>query len=201
MLLDCKELEHSDPGRPCFNWRTGGLAGASPIQSDALRECWAPQKEPGAHAPQPPLLRTPGNGTLSAVLTCVHLFGSRLRERQRATRAVGLPGATAVDPRNLSVSLFVMGDAPGFGSLVSSLPAFHGRVVNTNDAGAVAHTTFTTSCSEARGGGCLPAQTNNPRGGWTRAMIDFYVGGLSDGFVSALFSSCANPLPPRVPLP
>jgi hypothetical protein len=31
--------------------------------------------------------------------------------------------------------------------------------------------------------------THNPHGGWTRAMIDYYIGGLTDAFVTVLFSS------------
>ena len=80
-----------------------------------------------------------------------------------------------------------MGDAPGFISLVNTLPAFAGRVVHTNDAGGVAHTTFSGSCPPDSAA-CVTRGTVDPQGGWTRAMLDFYIGGLTDGFVSSLFS-------------
>ena len=84
--------------------------------------------------------------------------------------------------------VLVLGDAPGFLSLVRSLPELSSRVVETSGAGAVAHTTFTGSCP-SDGSLCVSAGTHNPHGGWTRAMIDYYIGGLADGFVSVLFSS------------
>ena len=109
-----------------------------------------------------------------------------------------------------------MAAQPGYISLVKHLPALTSRVVDTNDAGAVAHTTFSGSCA-TNSRLCVTAGTHNPQGGWTRAMVDYYIGGLTgasatsearppcqphpsaalltgapllpDGFVSTLFSS------------
>ena len=70
------------------------------------------------------------------------------------------------------------------------MPGLAGRVVHTNDAGGVAHTTFTGSCKPGSTA-CVRKGTVDPQGGWTRAMMDYYLGGLTDGFVSSLFSSDA----------
>lgn len=169
-LRDCTELSDAERSvaTPCFNWKRP-FQGASP-RADAARLC-------GSGGGRE--TRTPSNGTLAAVLRCAGSFAQRLESSEK-----GAGSSRGAGPR---VGLLVLGDAPALGSLASSLPAFAGRVVHTNDAGAIAHTTFTGSCSE--GGGCLRRVTHDPRGGWTRAMVDFYLGGLADGFVSALFSS------------
>ena len=126
----------------------------------------------------------PGNGTLSAAVECAHRFARGLA-LGRVQDSMDAPSARATASK---WAFFVMGDAPGFGSLVYSHPSLSGRVINTNDNGAVAHTTFTGSCPP-NSATCLPKGTVDPNGGWTRAMIDFYTGGLADGFVSSLFSS------------
>lgn len=149
----------------------------------------------------------PGNGTLAAVLECAHRFAravahdGSLQARTMMHRGardgfVVSSSAAASSPpskaptRNMDDpwGVLVLGDAPGFGSLVYSLPALAGRVVHTNDQGAVAHTTFTGSCPPDSAA-CLARGTVDPNAGWTRAMIDYYVGGLPDAFVSSLFSS------------
>ena len=83
----------------------------------------------------------------------------------------------------------MLGDAPGFASLVEALPGLSGRVTHTNDAGVTGHTSFAATCAHGSRTSCLRRGTVDPGGSWTRSMIDFYLGGLADGFVSVLFSS------------
>merc|ERR1719162_2325457 len=83
--------------------------------------------------------------------------------------------------------LLVMGDSPGFISLARRLPQLQGRVVDTADGGNLGHTAFATSCTS--GSGSCIAPTVDPGGAWTRSMLDLYLAGVTDGFVSALFSS------------
>ena len=196
MLYDCKESVTND-GRPCFNWRTPHF-GKAPDLNDAAQcaverlkaanpSTLLPAKKGGGSSSQKHQLcldvtpkssclwslPMPSNGTLAAVVECSHRFATALADPKTSRDVWGL---------------FVMGDAPGFGSLLHSLPALHGKVVHTNDAGGVAHTTFTGSCPHASTS-CVHRGTVDPQGGWTRAMIDYYIGGLTDGFVSSLFSS------------
>ena len=137
-------------------------------------------------------LPMPSNGTLSAVIECAHRFARGLApQKQPGATQPGAtqPGATQPGATQRDAwGVFAMGDAPGFMSLVDGHPGLHGRVVHTNDAGGVAHTTFTASCPQ-NSDACVTRGTVDPQGGWTRAMIDYYVGGLTDGFVSSLFSS------------
>ena len=53
--------------------------------------------------------------------------------------------------------------------------------------GNLGHTAFATSCTS--GSGSCVAPTADPGGAWTRSMLDLYLAGVTDGFVSALFSS------------
>ena len=221
------------PSAPCFNWQRPH-AKLSPSLRDGIAMCGG---LPGAVTP----MAMPGNGTLSAVLECVHLFAMRLRQKPEfrdkpQTKTLSTSGdlggdATAVKAvKAQDWGVLAIGDAPGFGSLVKGLPALagyppppssgpsthhhphahthvhltscapsldlhttftppsHRRVVETSKAGAVAHTTFTGSCPPDSNL-CVAQGTHDPRGGWTRAMIDYYLGGLTDGFVSVLFSS------------
>ena len=96
-------------------------------------------------------------------------------------------------PKPLSPSkgwaLFVLGDAPGFASLVESLPGLEARVTHTNGVGVTGHTSFAGTCAHGSKTSCVKRGTVDPGGSWTRSMIDFYLGGLTDGFVSVLFSS------------
>ena len=190
MLLDCTDPTLR-PGTPCFNWRTP-RSRASPTVNIARAVC-------ASHLNAPPL-RMPGNGTLSAAVECVHRFALQLamlplsnradrwRAGAQAPRATAAAEASAASDRARAWGVLVLGDAPGYISLVRSLPALDGRAVETNDAGEVAHTTFTGSCPPDSSL-CVQAGTHNPHGGWTRAMVDYYLGGLTDGFVSSLFSS------------
>ena len=146
----------------------------------------------------------PSNGTLAAVVECTHRFARALSTPRPtpAPRGGGMAATVAATLGGLAMDggladgardaeewgIFAMGDAPGFVSLVHSLPTLAGRVVHTNDAGGVAHTTFTASCPQ-NSDACITRGTVDPQGGWTRAMIDYYVGGLTDAFVSSLFSS------------
>ena len=145
-------------------------------------------------------LPVPGNGTISAVLECAHRFARAVAPlklpasggrggggRGGGGRGGGRGGGGGGHERD-PWGLLVLGDAPGFGSLVHAHPALAGRVVHTNDAGGVAHTTFTGSCPP-NSVECHARGTVDPQNGWTRAMIDYYAGGLTDAFVSALFSS------------
>ena len=48
------------------------------------------------------------------------------------------------------------------------------------------HSSFAKSCSY-EGGGCEYGE--DPGGAWTRSVVDFYLAGVADGFVKALFTS------------
>ena len=210
MLYDCKEL--NDTARPCFNWRiphngkAAALSDAVICAKDRLgiisRSGLAARykrhgvQSPGAHHECLPIvpggclssLDYPGNGPLSSVIECSRRAAVGLALSRAQSLAKGRPAAALDADAADSWGFLVLGDAPGFGSLVHSLQGLAGRVVNTNDKGAVAHTTFTGSCPP-NSNACLPKGTIDPNGGWTRAMIDFYTGGLVDGFISTLFSS------------
>jgi hypothetical protein len=178
MLRDCTEVNELERATtPCFDWR-GPHAHRSPTLTSAM--LCASRALPTLDA-----LGAPGNGTLAAVVECVRHFGAAgAADRARRRRARARP----VTDAGTRWGVLALGDAPGFASLVSAHPQLRSRVVETSAAGAVAHTTFTGSCAHD-GGLCAARGTHNPRGGWTRAMVDFYLGGLSDSFVSALFSS------------
>ena len=216
MLHDCKEdYALSNPDKPCFQWRSPTI-GHSPELANAA-DCARNRLASQAKIPRLPAasstraspsrglfalsadvggehehrtclpvsphvcmwsLPLPTNGTLASVIECAHRFARALsRPEEGALLREGDPWA-----------VFTMGDAPGFMSLVHSLPALAGRVVHTSDAGGIAHTTFSGSCPHGSSS-CLRQGTVDPQGGWTRAMIDYYLGGLTDGFVSSLFSS------------
>ena len=137
------------------------------------------------------------SGTLAAALLCAARAGDALSQagakqgrnqggnRERDQSAKETPAAAA----SRDWGLLVMGDAPGFMSLVARHPSLAGRVVHTNDAGVTGHTSFSASCAEKGHTSCTTEGTVDPGGGWTRSMIDLYLGGLADGFVSVLFSS------------
>ena len=63
------------------------------------------------------------------------------------------------------------------------------RVVDTAAIGPIGHTSRTVLCDASGGGRCAEEGAADPSGAWTRAMVDFYLGGLTSAFVSALFSS------------
>lgn len=202
MLRDCTDPSLTQ-GEPCFNWRTP-TGKVSPTQRTAVEHCGGGHRTtvaaPALAAQPVPLLAMPANGTLSAAVECVHQFARQLAAQPLSQRPSGGAAARAVRAAGTAAlaasttahegawGVLVLGDAPGYISLVKSLPALRGRVVDTNDAGEVAHTTFTGSCAPGSPL-CVQAGTHNPQGGWTRAMVDYYIGGLTDGFVSSLFSS------------
>ena len=70
-------------------------------------------------------------GTLAAVLTCVH----------RINEAAGRAGW----------GVLVVGDTPGFISLVRDLPGWRGRVVETSELGDLGHTAFTFGAADEAG--------------------------------------------------
>jgi len=187
MMLDCT-APGLPLGTPCFKWRTPRER-VSPTVAMALEYCAG--NSPALAGVRP--LPMPGNGTLAAAVECVHRYALELTApRLPQARRGKSGGKSATSPREgaprVQWGVLVLGDAPGYVSLVRNLPALAGRVVETNDAGAVAHTTFTGSCPP-NSGKCVQMGTHNPHGGWTRAMIDYYIGGLTDAFVTVLFSS------------
>ena len=113
-LRDCREVNTTtEKEATCFNWRAP-TAGRSAIASDAALCSRAPTRR--SHR-----LRTPTAGALAAALGCVHAFGSGLR----APAAGGAPGGAGGGGYNLTVGLLVLGDSPGFSSLVSARPHTH----------------------------------------------------------------------------
>ena len=143
--------------------------------------------------------RAPSNGTLAAVFTCAGRMAEAIGTRQGRLRARGAGAGTRGASAGVSGGgekgwgLLVMGDSPGFISLARRLPQLQGRTIDTADSGNLGHTAFGTSCSSASGrsgrpGSCV-APTSDPGGAWTRSMLDLYLAGVTDGFVSALFSS------------
>jgi hypothetical protein len=223
MLHDCTETGTMPPftPRPCFNWRSpyhrspsvhdaegcalGRLATISQrgLPLPAGLEPAAPPSRSSDHQLRTCLktgsgtclrsLATPGNGTLTASVECAHRFAVSLAKPPTAGAAGSPLPHTSSGGDGSAWGLFVLGDAPGYMSLIHALPDLRGRVVHTNDAGGVAHTTFTGSCPR-NSASCEAKGTVDPQGGWTRAMIDFYVGGLTDAFVSTLFSSFVGAL-------
>ncbi|KAL1526636.1 hypothetical protein AB1Y20_015340 [Prymnesium parvum] len=165
MLYDCNEPKWTR-GNPCFNWRRP-TQGAAPTVDAALTHCNKPAPPAGVQ------LRMPSNGTLAAAVLCASRYGRALSK------------SNASD----DWALFVLGDAPGFSSLVAALPGLESRVIHTNRAGVTGHTSFAATCAHGTRTTCLPRGTVDPGGSWTRSIIDFYLGGLVDGFVSVLFSS------------
>eukprot|EP00966_Prymnesium_polylepis_P057848 1339867-Prymnesium_polylepis.1 len=121
MLHDCKEAKWT-PGTPCFNWRRP-TPGQSPTADTAYRLCGPPGR--GLSLP------TPSNGTLAAAVVCAARYGDDLLQAQAAERRPKLQQAGAAPrPKAAAASgwgLFVLGDAPGFASLVEALPGLEAR--------------------------------------------------------------------------
>lgn len=118
------------------------------------------------------IFRAPSNGTLSGAFGCARAF---------ATRSL----ANSSSPWGV----LVLGDSPGLITLAAMHPQLGpSRVIDTVAAGTLGHTAFDAACNR---GACTARGTNvqDPSGAWTRAMTDFFVAGLCDGFVSVLFSS------------
>ena len=140
-------------------------------------------------------------GSLASLVTCAGRMADALARRacrERHGRPVPLQSPHAARESCGSWGLLVIGDTPGFVSLVSALPQLRGRVVATSDAGASGHTSFSKTCtpgaakaaqsSDSHRGACA-RRTADPGGAWTRSMVDFYLAGLADGFATMLFSS------------
>ena len=193
--------------RPCYKWQYP-RADEAPSVHDAKRLCGRGARLPpclrsqgclrpiitpevlhaldaptsGArviHDDESPPLHLPGNRTLAAAVLCA----ARLRGGSDATSS---PHSS---PRG-HAGLLVLGDAPGVVSLVRQLPEL--QVVDTSSGGRLAHTQFDAACSTStqrsgdEGGRCTRGMNADPRGGWARTAVDFYIGGLVDAFVSAL---------------
>ena len=213
-LEECAELPVKPGSRPCFSWHYPH-SGRAPAVDDAMRLCGPGQaaqscvRSQGCHKPATAgdgsstsslgtggssssptpedALRMPGNGTLAAAVICaVRLRGGAAGEE------------AASGPRS---GLLVLGDAPGVVSLLRQHPAL--RVVHTSSTGSLGHTQFDLACSASAGapgghggggapggGGDRAGECNkgsaDPEGGWSRTMVDFYVGGLADAFVTTL---------------
>ena len=178
------ELAGAAP-KPCFRWKYP-KSGASPSASDARQLCGYGAKagpcrlSQGCHSPAklpeesvvvaneedadgmgPPSLHLPGNGTLAAAVVCA----TRMPQRRSGRSGI-----------------LVLGDAPGIVSLLKQHPQL--QVVDTSIGGRLAHTQFDAACQEETT--CTHGMASDPKGGWARTAVDFYVGGLVDAFVSAL---------------
>ena len=193
---------------PCFNW-VYPHKGQHPTREDAMR-CGlrTPTRLP------PPWTRADApRGFYSSLLLCAARLGQTMAATAAAAvpaddapptagaeapTAAGGPGSAgpgsagpgsagpgSAAPRRLAWGLLVLSDAPAIPSLAAQLPALHGRVVGTEGAGQLGHSSFLRSCSAARG--C--ARGRDPGGAWTRSLVDFYLAGVADGFVKGLFTS------------
>ena len=192
MLYDCKESITND-GRPCFNWRTPHF-GKAPDINDAAQcaverlkaanpSTLLPAKKGGSSSSQKHQvcldvtpkssclwsLPMPSNGTLAAVVECSHRFDRSGRSEDVATYGASLSWAT----RRIQLSA----------SLVAGITR-QGRA-HERCGRRRAHNIHRLGRMRP----CVHRGTVDPQGGWTRAMIDYYIGGLTDGFVSSLFSS------------
>lgn len=173
-LHDCSAGEQSGP---CFNWEVPHWH-RPPTTADA-RQCHILGTSPrfllsGADAP---------DGALSALLSCA----ARLAEgaaslNARAPSARAAPHGPASQPK---WGLLVLSDSPAFPSLARALPALGGRVVITDGAGQLGHSSYSRSCRA--GAGCTHG--TDPGGAWTRSLVDFYLAGCVDAFARALFTS------------
>jgi len=190
-LLDCTDPLHVD-NAPCFDWKNA--AHRSPTVQATLRTCYAEASRRGRETPggmpREWALRTPANGTLASALGCAAVFGERL-----ALRRSRRDGRASFAPRNETEwGLLVLGDAPALASLARGVPQLRARVVDTSALGPIGHTSFGQSCDGKAGGvartaRCTSSEAVDPSGAWTRAMVDFYLGGTSSSFVTVLFSS------------
>ena len=185
MLLDCTDDSHSED-MPCFNWRSPRLHKAPSVhdgQHCVARTRWA------ASSSESPA--SPGNGTLAAALACASTLalgvqrpgGSRTRQRTDFNGADG--------ESTSHWGLLVLGDSPGVVSMVEALPSLHGRVVSTaSDPDPLGNTKFRSpACNTKRRGRCTRAAAAPESDGWTRSIIDLYLGGLAEGLVTVLYSS------------
>ena len=121
-------------------------------------------------------VRLPANGTLAAIVVCAMRMHARNAQ----------PPGTAAKPAALAApsGLLVLGDAPGVTSLLRQHPDL--TVVDTASSGALAHTQFDLACDHSETFAQCTKGIADPYGGWSRTMVDFYLGGLVDSFVSAL---------------
>ena len=183
-LVDCTEAAHV-ANEPCFNWKNAEHR--SPTVRDVKKLCGT-LRPFGKATDSDAVIRTPGNGTLSAAVGCVATFGERMMRRQGP-----MSGLNAS-----RWGLLMLGDSPALPSLVRSLPEMGARVIDTHGIGEIGHTSFGQSCegklATATGGiskvsDCTGFATVDPAGAWTRAMVDFYLGGMAGSFVTVLFSS------------
>jgi hypothetical protein len=119
------------------------------------------------------MFRAPSNGTLAGAFGCARAF---------ATRSL----ANSSSPWGM----LVLGDSPGLITLAAMHPQLGpSRVIDTVAAGTLGHTAFDAACNRGDCTRARGANVHDPSGAWTRAMTDFFVAGLCDGFVSVLFSS------------
>ena len=174
-LDDCR----ASAAGPCFNWDTPYDHRAPDLA--AARECRAePAGRPRGKTDFELRESDAPPGVLSALLTC----GARIAQSLSGGGAGGggAGGAGGGGPR---WGLLVLSDSAALPALASALPALRGRVVTTEGAGDLGHSSFTKSCSV--GGGCTYGA--DPGGAWTRSIVDFYLAGVVDGFAKALFTS------------
>ena len=182
---------------PCFSWRHP-FPGRAPTAADVPRLCGARSADVNGS------LHLPGNRTLAAVVLCatrlggvssgpnspagkptavgVHTSRNTVRAFSASHHASHLPAARGAGHVRPS-GLLVLGDAPGVVSLLREHPQL--QVVHTSlTGGALGHTQFDAACAAD-----CARHTPDPQGGWSRTVLDFYLGGLSDAFVSALDST------------
>ena len=171
---------HASPA--CFDWprhlpptlsdglRCATESGAtSSARRRPLRAALRQQGAPADRIERDVRFNAPSNGTLAAVFACAMSF------------------ATHPKPVSAKWRLLVLGDSPALIRLASAHPQLRdAHVVHTAAAGSLGHTAFGT-VADASGHASSPAA--DPRAAWTRSMVDLYLAGVCDGFVSALFSS------------
>ena len=163
MLLDCSSALHKE-GSPCVDWKAP-LPRKAPSILDG-RRCIVKRQRGTRPAVG---LAAPGNGTLAAALACASNLARQMRGRVRPPHT---RRRMALNSNSAGWGLLVLSDSPGVISLVEELPSLRGRVVSTmSDPDSLGNTKF--GFGE----------------GWTKSIIDLYLGGLADGLVTVLFSS------------
>eukprot|EP00965_Chrysotila_dentata_P228410 6196584-Pleurochrysis_carterae.AAC.3 len=169
-LSDCK----TGVAGPCFNW-DAPHRGRKPSVADArLCNVGAARTSFELSAAEAP------DGVLAALVSCAGRLGEALLAAQSPPSPAQSAGA---DTR--AWGLLVLSDSPAFPSLAAAHPSLAGRVVTSDGAGGLGHSSFSKSCKP--GAGCSFGA--DPGGAWTRSCVDFYLAGVADGFVRALFTS------------
>ena len=167
---------------PCFNW-VAPRKGVPPTRDDALR-CGLESQKWRNRAGGPGQLWTDLEGAPQGFLASMLLCAARLGQAM-ALSSQHQDGAAK------RWGILVLSDSPAFPSLATRLPALRDRAVHTagTGAGQLGHSSFSRSCSMKTG--C--AKGRDPGGTWTRSLVDFYLAGVANGFVTVSYTHLTLP--------